>query len=162
MNKVVKYVRIPVKNQKKILEEQQKELMQYAEQKGFEVAEVGMLCKKTGETEQMQGIFADGGITHKIDMNYKEAFHTMLDKAMEGMFNQIIMKDITEFIKAITIDLETAFVVIKPMEVIKELRECGVNIYFEKENINSIEEDTTLEDLIKVRTRLWRRYGIEY
>ena len=35
MDKVVKYVRVPVKNQKKILEEQQKELMQYAEEKGI-------------------------------------------------------------------------------------------------------------------------------
>ena len=39
MNKVVKYVRVPVKNQKEILEEQQKELMQYAEEKGFEVVD---------------------------------------------------------------------------------------------------------------------------
>lgn len=166
MDKVVKYVRVPVKNQKKILEEQQKELMQYAEERGFEVAEVGILCKKTGETEELKGIYADEGTNTRDFMNVKEAFLRMTEQAEQGLFNQIFMKDITEFVKANVLDLEVGFVILKPIKVIEELREYGVNIYFEKENINSIGKDTLLKDLIKVAehkfiNEIQRRYERE-
>ena len=150
MNKVVKYVRVPVKNQKKILEEQQRELMQYAEEKGFEVAELGMLCKSRREIEQLNGLYVDEGIIPKIYMNYKDAFFIMLDEAKQGMFNQILIKDINDFMKALTFNIGEGFGMVDPIEEIKELREYGVNIYFEKENINSIDEKTMTEELIKV------------
>lgn len=129
MDKVVKYVRVPVKNQKKILEEQQKELMQYAEEKGFEVAEVGMLCKKTGETEQIRGIFTDEGTNTREVRTNNTAFKKMLEEAMQGKFNQIIIKDTETFVK----------VVEDGMKIIKNLRQHSVNVHFMKEGLDTID-----------------------
>lgn len=129
MDKVVKYVRVPVKNQKEILEEQQKELMQYAEEKGFEVAEVGMLCKKTGETQQIQGMFADEGTTLREVRRNNKVFKQMLEEAMQGKVNQIIIKDIETFAK----------VVKDGMKIIRELRQHSVNVHFMKEGLDTID-----------------------
>lgn len=129
MDKVVKYVRVPVKNQNKVLEEQQKELMQYAEEKGLEVAEIGMLCKKTGKTEQIQGIFVDEDTTITEIRRNNTAFKKMLEETMQGKVNQIIIKDTETLVK----------VVENGMKIIKDLREHGVNVHFMKEGLDTID-----------------------
>lgn len=141
MDKVVKYVRVPVKNQKKILEEQQRELMQYAEQKGFEVAEVGMLCKKTEVVEQIQGIFADEGTNTRDIASNRKAFNEMILEALESNFNQIVIKDIETFNNSIC----------NQTEIVRILRNHGINIHFCKGEIDTINlsNDETLEELFR-------------
>lgn len=149
MDKVVKYVRVPVKNQKEILEEQQKELMQYAEEKGFKVAEAGTLCKKTGQTEQLNGLYADEGTTTREVRSNNKVFKQMLEEAMQGKFNQIIIKDTETFAK----------VVEDGMKIIKDLRQHGVNVHFIKEGLNTI--DTYNDMLLAVLFCIAEREFIE-
>lgn len=78
------------------------------------------------------GVFADQGISGTTD-NRRE-FRRMLDLAKQGAIDVIITKSISRFAR------NTAVV----LKRVRELKELGVEVRFEKENINTLSGDGEL------------------
>ncbi|MBR3122401.1 recombinase family protein [Candidatus Saccharibacteria bacterium] len=80
----------------------------------------------------LAGIYADNGLSG-TNPNRPE-FQRMLKDARNGKIDLIVAKSITRFARNI-VTLLTA---------LRELKALGINVYFEKENINSISSDGEL------------------
>lgn len=78
------------------------------------------------------GVFADRGITGTTDN--RPEFQRMLDLCKEGNIDFIITKSISRFARNTTIMLK----------VVRELKELGIEVRFEKENINTLSGDGEL------------------
>lgn len=78
------------------------------------------------------GVFSDRGITGTTDN--RPEFQRMLDLCKEGKIDLIITKSISRFARNTTIMLK----------VVRELKEIGVEVRFEKENINTLSGDGEL------------------
>ena len=78
------------------------------------------------------GIFADQGITGTKDE--RPEFQKMLALAREGKLDRILTKSISRFARNTTIVLE----------LVRELKELGVEVVFEKENISTMTGDGEL------------------
>lgn len=78
------------------------------------------------------GVFADGGITGTKDE--RPEFQKMLDLARNQKVDLILTKSISRFARNTTVILELA----------RELKNLGVEIYFEKDNISTMNGDGEL------------------
>lgn len=78
------------------------------------------------------GVFADRGITGTTDN--RPEFQRMLNLAKEGKIDLIITKSISRFARNTAIMLQ----------VVRELKDIGVEIIFEKENIRTLSGDGEL------------------
>ena len=90
---------------------------------------------------QLVDIFADEGITGTNTKNRKE-FNRMIDECMAGEIDLIITKSISRFARN-TVDC---------LNYIRQLKEKRVAVFFEKENINTL--DSTGEILITIMASL--------
>ena len=81
----------------------------------------------------MAGIFADEGITG-TSTKKREDFNRMIRKCRQKKIDLILTKSISRFARN-TVDC---------LRYIRALKELGIGIYFEKENINTLEMDTEL------------------
>lgn len=79
------------------------------------------------------GVFADEGITG-TSIAKRDAFNNMVEKALKGMIDVILVKSISRFGRNI----------MDVMVAINKLREHGVEVYFEKENISTLDSSSTL------------------
>ena len=79
------------------------------------------------------GVYADEGITGTSIAN-RENFIKMVNKALHGFIDIILVKSISRFGRNIT-DVISA---------INELRKNGVEVYFEKENISTLDNSSTI------------------
>lgn len=86
-------------------------------------------------------IYADEGITGTNTKNRKE-FNRMIDECMDGNIDMIITKSISRFARN-TLDC---------LKYIRQLKEKEIPIYFEKENINTL--DSKGEVLITIMASL--------
>lgn len=77
---------------------------------------------------EMAGIFADDGISG-TNTKKREEFNRMIDACMAGSVDMIITKSISRFARN-TLDC---------LKFIRQLKEKGIPVYFEKENINSMD-----------------------
>ena len=82
---------------------------------------------------EFAGIYADEGISG-TDLNKRKAFNEMIKEAKEGNIEMIITKGISRFGRN-TIDT---------LNSIRALKELGVDVYFEKENIHTINSEGEL------------------
>lgn len=73
-------------------------------------------------------VYADEGISG-TSLSRREAFNQMMDDAKDGKIDMIITKSITRFARN-TVD---------SLNSLRTLKEYGVEVYFEMENINSLE-----------------------
>ncbi len=64
----------------------------------------------------------------------RENFHRMVDDAKAGLFDLIITKEITRFARN-TLD---------SIQYTRELRENGVGVFFQNDNLNTLDEDSEL------------------
>lgn len=78
------------------------------------------------------GVFADRGISGTTDN--RPEFKRMLEHAKEGAIDIIITKSISRFARNTTVVLQR----------VRELKELGVEVRFEKENINTLSGDGEL------------------
>lgn len=78
------------------------------------------------------GVFADRGISGTTDN--RPEFKRMLELAKEGAIDVIITKSISRFARNTTVVLKR----------VRELKELGVEVRFEKENINTLSGDGEL------------------
>ena len=76
------------------------------------------------EDWELVGIFTDEGIT-ATNTRHRDGFNQMIDAAMDGKIDLIITKSVSRFARN-TVDSLTT---------VRKLKEKGVEIYFEKENI---------------------------
>ena len=74
------------------------------------------------------GIFADDGISG-TNTKKREEFNRMIDEAMAGKIDMIITKSISRFARN-TLDC---------LKYIRQLKEKNIAVYFEKENINTMD-----------------------
>jgi len=77
---------------------------------------------------ELAGIFADDGITGTNTKN-RDEFKRMVDECMAGSIDMIITKSISRFARN-TLDC---------LKYVRQLKEKSIPIYFEKENINSMD-----------------------
>ncbi|QGT99489.1 Site-specific recombinase [Candidatus Syntrophocurvum alkaliphilum] len=78
------------------------------------------------------GVFADQGITGTTEN--RPEFQKMLEFCRQGKIDLIITKSISRFARNTTVMLQT----------VRELKEIGVEVRFEKENINTLSGDGEL------------------
>ena len=81
----------------------------------------------------MAGIFADEGITG-TSTKKREEFNRMIRKCRQRKIDLILTKSISRFARN-TVDC---------LKYVRVLKELGIGIYFEKENINTLDMDTEL------------------
>lgn len=86
-------------------------------------------------------IYTDEGIT-AVNTRHREGFNQMIQDALDGKIDLIVTKSISRFARN-TVDCLTA---------IRKLKEQGINIYFEKENVYTL--DVTGEVLITILSSL--------
>ena len=90
---------------------------------------------------QFAGMYTDEGIT-ATNTNHRDGFNQMVDDALAGKIDLIITKSISRFARN-TVDSLTT---------VRKLKEKGVEIYFEKENIWTL--DAKGELLITIMSSL--------
>jgi len=78
------------------------------------------------------GVFSDRGVTGTIEN--RPEFQRMLDMCRQGKIDLIITKSISRFARNTTVMLQT----------VRELKDIGVEVRFEKENINTLSGDGEL------------------
>lgn len=81
---------------------------------------------------ELVGIYSDNGISGTT--NNRPEFQRMIQDCRDGKIDLVITKSVTRFARNTVILLET----------IRELKELGVDCYFEKENMHSISPDGEL------------------
>lgn len=79
------------------------------------------------------GVYVDSGVSG-TSMAGREEFKRLLADCEAGRVNIILTKSISRFARN-TVDL---------LETVRHLKELGVEVRFEKENINSLSEDGEL------------------
>ncbi|NRG69892.1 recombinase family protein [Streptococcus suis] len=84
--------------------------------------------KKKNNEWAFAGIFADDGISG-TNTKKREEFNKMIDECMAGKIDMIITKSISRFARN-TLDC---------LHYIRKLKEKNVAVYFEKENINTLD-----------------------
>lgn len=129
MGIAVAYCRVSTKNQQSALKDHQEQWGDIFEKEGFEFANCGVFYKKNGYKEPKKGLYVDEGISAKEYKKHRKAFQQMIEDAINGKFKQILVEDTTRFARSIE----------DGIKVIKDLREKGVDVYFRKENLHSID-----------------------
>ena len=81
-----------------------------------------LICEKPGWV--LVGVYADEGISG-TSLNHREAFARMIDDAMNGKIDLIVTKSLSRFARN-TVDA---------LNIIRKLKLKDVGVYFEKENI---------------------------
>ena len=98
------------------------------------------LIKKNDDWE-FAGIFADDGISG-TNTKKREEFNRMIEECMEGNIDMVITKSISRFARN-TLDC---------LKYIRQLKEKNIPVFFEKENINTM--DSKGEVLITIMASL--------
>lgn len=129
MGVAVAYCRVSTKNQQSALKDHQEQWGDIFEKEGFEFANCGVFYKKNGYKEHKKGLYVDEGISAKEYKKHRKAFQQMIEDAINGKFKRILVEDTTRFARSIE----------DGIKVIKDLREKGVDVYFRKENLHSID-----------------------
>lgn len=101
---------------------------EYFKEQGYQKGDCGVLCRKNGYSEVLQGVFADEGISGK-NLLKREAFKQMMREATAGKFDLIITKSVSRFGRNVE---DTA-------KAVKDLKELGIGVYFLDLKINSLD-----------------------
>ena len=83
---------------------------------------------KSNPEWELAGIFADEGITG-TNTKKREEFNRMIEECMQGKIDMIITKSISRFARN-TLDC---------LKYIRQLKDKNIPVYFEKENINTMD-----------------------
>ena len=88
--------------------------------------------KKNANWEFVEG-YIDEGLSG-MSTKKRENFHNMVNDAKAGLFDLVITKEITRFARN-TLD---------SIQYTRELLSCGVGVFFQNDNINTLDEDSEL------------------
>lgn len=106
--------------------DEEDQLLSYEAQVKHYTAEI-----EKNPTWKNAGIFADEGITG-VSTKKRERFNEMIDLCRAGKIDRIITKSTSRFARN-TVD---------SLRYIRELKSLGISIYFEKENIDTMNMDS--------------------
>lgn len=129
MGIAVAYCRVSTKKQEEALKDHQEQWDEIFAKEGYSFANTGVFFKKNGYNEPRKGLYIDEGISAKEYKRHRKAFQQMLQDAMSGKFKQIFVEDTTRFARSVE----------DGIKIIKDLREKGVDVYFRKETIHSMD-----------------------
>lgn len=101
---------------------------EYFIEQNYEKSDCGVLCRKNGDIEVLQGVFADEGISGK-NLRKRQAFKQMMKEAKAGKFDLIVTKSVSRFGRNVE---DTA-------KAVKDLKELGVGVFFLDLKINSLD-----------------------
>lgn len=93
----------------------------------IQVAHYTDFIKKNTEWE-FAGIFADDGISG-TNTKKREEFNRLIDECMEGNIDLVITKSISRFARN----------TLNCLQYIRQLKDKNISVYFEKENINTMD-----------------------
>ena len=82
---------------------------------------------------EFAGVYADKGISG-TNVKHRDEFQMMISDCEDGNIDLILTKSITRFARN----------TVECIQTIRKLKEIGVGIYFEKENINTLSEKSEL------------------
>lgn len=82
---------------------------------------------------EFAGVYADEGISG-TNVKHRDEFQMMISDCEDGNIDLILTKSITRFARN----------TVECIQTIRKLKEIGVGIYFEKENINTLSEKSEL------------------
>ena len=105
--------------------DEEDQLLSYESQVKHYTAEI-----EKNPTWKNAGIFADEGITG-VSTKKRDHFNDMIDLCRAGKIDRIITKSISRFARN-TVD---------SLQYIRELKALGISVYFEKENIDTLNMD---------------------
>ena len=88
--------------------------------------------KKNSNWEFVEG-YIDEGLSG-MSTKKRENFHNMISDAKAGLFDLVITKEITRFARN-TLD---------SIQYTRDLLSCGVGVFFQNDNINTLDEDSEL------------------
>ena len=126
--------------QLKSLEKQKEQFAQYLKENQGSSTDIGMLCRADGTTEpRTDGLYIDEGITG-TSTKRRAAFNQMVQDAISGKFNTILVEDVSRFSR----NMEDA------LTAIKDLREHGIGISFRKEGINTLDAARDFELQLRI------------
>ncbi len=127
--------KVSVKNKKKrvcayarVSTDSEEQLTSYSSQIKYYTEKI-----KANPDWEFVGIYADEGISGTQVKNRTE-FQRMIENALNGRIDMIIAKSISRFARN-TLDT---------LKIVRELREHNVDVYFEKENIHTLELDSEM------------------
>ncbi|TCT16409.1 DNA invertase Pin-like site-specific DNA recombinase [Natranaerovirga pectinivora] len=128
--KVVAYCRVSTNSEDQLnsLENQKNHYTKLFEKENLDVADCGMLYKKSGEKSFLYGIYADEGLSGAKDYEKREAFKKMIEDAKKGYFNKIYVKNVQRFTRYIK----------DGSSVLKELKKYDVEVFFEDGSLSSL------------------------
>ena len=94
-------------------------------------AQVEYYTEKIGSNPlwEFAGVYADEGISG-TNVKHRDEFQMMISDCEDGNIDLILTKSITRFARN----------TVECIQTIRKLKEIGVGIYFEKENINTLSE----------------------
>ena len=97
--------------------------------------QINYYTKLIGENPEYEfvGMYSDKGITGTC-LKHRDGLNAMVKDAKNGLIDMIYVKSISRFGRN-TVDI---------LSIVRELRERGINIYFEKESLNSINPDNDM------------------
>lgn len=82
---------------------------------------------------EFSGVYADEAITG-TKVKGRDEFQTMIQECVDGNIDLILTKSVTRFARN----------TVESIQTIRKLKELGIGIYFEKENINTLTEKSEL------------------
>lgn len=88
---------------------------------------------KSNSEWEFVGVYADEGISG-TQVKHRAEFQRMINDALNGKIDIIITKSISRFARN----------VVDTLNIVRKLRENNVDVYFEKENIHTIELDSEM------------------
>lgn len=88
---------------------------------------------KSNSEWEFVGVYADEGISG-TQVKHRAEFQRMINDALNGKIDIIITKSISRFARN----------VVDTLNIVRKLRESNVDVYFEKENIHTIELDSEM------------------
>ena len=141
----VAYCRVSTdhEEQKKSIQEQQKQWLEKFTETGVKNAQVGLICHREIKSidangkvtkgklitaPRLDGLYIDEGVSGKSLQNRK-AFQQMIQDAMLKKFDMIYVEDVSRFSRS----LEDGYT------IIKNLRDIGVGVFFRKEGWDSLD-----------------------
>lgn len=119
--RVVAYIRVSTKS------ERQSHSYMYQEDYWREVLMQKNDC-------ELVGIYADNGISGRL-MRKRPQFMSMIEDCKAGLIDEICVKSVSRFSRN-TVEL---------LDMVRQLRELNVAVYFEQENINTLSSTSDLE-----------------
>lgn len=139
--KHVAYCRVSTDNDDQLnsLQNQREHYQEKFTQPGITTTKCGMLYRRDGSYEFLEGIFADEGISG-TSLKNRQAFAKMMEYAKRKEFDVILVKSISRFTRSVE----------DGTKALKDLKEWGVEVIFEDGNLSSIRDEMPINVLMTV------------